>query len=289
MATGRFAPSPTGELHFGSLLAAVASFCEARSKDASWHLRIDDIDAPRSVPGSASSIKASLLHYGLDWDGDVQLQSEHGERYREALAHLIQQGLVFSCGCSRRSLPANMIYPGNCRAERLKSIDDPVEDRALRLVMPDTLQFDDGVQGLQSINLTASVGDIIIWRRDKLVSYSLACAVDDAIDCTEVVRGADLLPSTAAQIAIMRYLSLTPPTYAHIPVAIDDNGDKLSKHSKARSVNNMDAVPTLHRVWSFLAQQPFAADSIEDFWSKAVPAWQLNRVPALLQKAYRSL
>lgn len=237
------------------------------------------------MPGSASSIQASLVRYGLLWNNKVQWQSQHGERYREALAQLIQQGLVFSCGCSRRSLPANKVYPGTCRANRLRSIDDPIDDRALRLVLPDMLEFVDGVQGRQSIDLDGSVGDIVIWRRDKLVSYSLACAVDDATDCTEVVRGADLLPSTAAQIAIMRYLSTTAPDYAHIPVAVDVNGDKLSKHSKATSVDTLNPVSTLHSAWRFLGQPPLLADTIENFWSEALPVWRLHRVPKKLRMA----
>lgn len=276
---GRFAPSPTGDLHFGSLLAAVASYSEARSKNALWHLRIDDIDKPRSVPGSALRIQDSLRRYGLHWDGDVQWQSERNTRYRQALERLIKRGLVFSCGCSRRSLPASQIYPGTCRDNRVRSIDEPVIDRALRLVLPDSIDFDDGVQGKQTIELSADVGDVVIWRRDKLVSYTLACAVDDTTDCTEVVRGADLLKSTAAQLAVMHYLASDAPRYAHIPVAVDPNNDKLSKHSNAAAIDNMDPVQTLHRAWHFLGQPGFAASSIDDFWSTAKPLWQLQRVP----------
>ncbi|MFK7858610.1 MAG: tRNA glutamyl-Q(34) synthetase GluQRS [Granulosicoccus sp.] len=282
--SGRFAPSPTGDLHFGSLLAAVASYCEARSKEALWYLRIDDIDLPRSVPGSAERIQHSLRRYGLYWDGDIHWQSRRNSRYRQALARLIELGLVFSCGCSRRSLPPGQIYPGTCRANRLRTIEEPVDDRALRIVLPEHIEFNDGVQGLQSLNLTEQVGDVVIWRRDKLVSYTLACAIDDAMDCTEVVRGADLLPSTAAQHALINYLSLIAPAYAHIPVAADANNDKLSKHSRAASIDSMNPVPTLHAAWRFLGQSAFAAETLEEFWTHAIGRWQLQRVPASLRK-----
>lgn len=282
---GRFAPSPTGDLHFGSLLAAMASYCEARSCDARWHLRIDDIDGPRSVAESPERIQQSLLNYGMQWDGDVQWQSQHTLRYENALAQLINQGLVFSCNCSRKSLPAGKIYPGTCRANRVRSEDGPVVDRALRLRLPDALEFTDGIQGLQSLALREKLGDIIVWRRDGLVSYSLACAVDDATDCTQIIRGADLLPSTAAQLAIINYLALPAPRYAHIPVAVNENDDKLSKHSNAASIDTMDPVITLHRAWRFLGQSPFHATDLSEFWSKASSLWQLSRVPGKLRKA----
>ena len=277
--TGRFAPSPTGSLHFGSLLAAMASFCEARSNGARWLLRIDDIDGPRSVQGSAESIQRSLLSYGMQWDDEVQWQSLHGSRYKEALASLIDQNLVFQCSCSRKSLPQGNVYPGTCRANRLQSIEEPVVDRALRLVLPDTLDFVDAVQGPQQVALNRQVGDIVIWRRDGLVSYSLACAVDDAMDCTDVIRGADLLPSTAAQLAIMKYLSLPAPRHAHIPVAVNADGDKLSKHSMAASIDDMSPLTTLQRAWKFLGQSEFRPDDISSFWSGALGRWQLSKVP----------
>ncbi|MFK8081174.1 MAG: tRNA glutamyl-Q(34) synthetase GluQRS [Granulosicoccus sp.] len=281
---GRFAPSPTGDLHFGSLVAAVASYCEARRKGANWHLRIDDIDRPRSVAGSAESIQTALRRYGFQWDGDIQWQSSRNDRYRQSLATLMDLGLVFSCGCSRRSLPPGLIYPGTCRANRIRSLDEPIVDRALRLIMPDTISFMDGIQGRQSMALSHEVGDVVVWRRDKLVSYTLACAVDDALDCSEVVRGADLLPSTAAQLAVINYLSMPAPTYAHIPVAIDANEDKLSKHSRAASINSMDPVTTLHDAWHFLGQSALTANSVEQFWTGATQHWKLQLVPASLRK-----
>lgn len=276
---GRFAPSPTGDLHFGSLLAAMASFCEARSKGALWRLRIDDIDGPRSVHGSIERIQNSLKGYGLHWHGELISQSKHSDRYKRALSTLIETGCVFNCRCSRRQLPQGQPYPGFCRSNRLQSINDIKEDCALRLMLPKSIEFQDGVQGMQQVAMTDAVGDIIIWRRDKLVSYSLACAVDDALDCTEVVRGADLLSSTAAQLAIMQYLNMTPPNYSHIPVAVDANNDKLSKHSRAAAIDDMDKLPTLHSAWKFLGQQSITACDIPSFWTAAANHWQLNDVP----------
>lgn len=286
---GRFAPSPTGDLHFGSLLAALASYCETRSRGGQWQLRIDDIDGPRSVPGSATAIQSSLKLYGFVWDGPVRWQSQNQTRYTQALAELVSQQRVFVCGCSRRQLPAGGIYPGTCRNNILKSIDQPVHDRALRLRLPDERPdkrpdeqiVNDGIQGNIAFDLATDCGDIIIWRRDQLVSYSLACAVDDATDVTEVVRGADLLGSTGAQLAIMQYLDLPPPRYAHIPVAIDANDDKLSKHSKAPAISSLEPVATLMQAWNFLGQDAMAATSINQFWANAIRLWNLQKVPAL--------
>lgn len=276
---GRFAPSPTGDLHFGSLLAALASYCEARSKHGAWQLRIDDIDGPRSVPGAASAIQESLKLYGFRWNEPVRLQSLHGARYKSALTELIQQQRVFVCSCSRRQLPSGGVYPGNCRNNILQSIDDPVHDSALRLRLEGTESINDGIQGKVDFNLNQECGDIVIWRRDQLVSYPLACAVDDATDVSEVIRGSDLLGNTGAQVAIMRYLKLTPPAYAHIPVAVDTNQDKLSKHAKSPAISSLPAVDTLMQAWSFLGQQDMPAQSLDAFWENAFELWDIGRVP----------
>jgi glutamyl-Q tRNA(Asp) synthetase len=210
-------------------------------------------------------------------------QSSHHELYQEALRDLVRQGLVFSCGCSRRMLPSGVPYPGTCRDNRPSPDELPVKDQALRLVMPESIIFEDAVQGRQTVSPARDIGDIIIWRRDQLVSYSLACAIDDATTCSQVVRGADLLPNTAAQVAIMRYLSLPVPAYAHIPVATDKNNDKLSKHSNASPIISMDPVLTLQRAWRFLGQLAFPADSVVTFWSGAVSIWDSSRIPKRLR------
>ena len=283
---GRFAPSPTGDLHFGSLLAAMASYCQARTDGARWELRIDDIDAPRSVAGAAEGIQQSLLNYALQWDGAIRWQSQHQQRYTRALESLIQHGLVYRCNCSRRSLPAGKIYPGHCRANRLESLDAPIGDYALRVHLHGTMQFNDAVQGQQNIALHEQIGDVIIWRRDKIVSYSLACAVDDATDCTQVVRGADLLPSTAAQIAIMHALQLPVPDYAHIPVAVNADNDKLSKHSRAPAIDTLPTLETLQHAWQFLGQRNLGVISPAQFWSLAVEQWRLGDVPKVQRLEY---
>lgn len=277
---GRFAPSPTGDLHFGSLLAALASYCEALRSNGHWLLRIDDIDGPRSVPGSAAAIQDTLKLYGFVWDGPVRWQSQHQTRYKDALTELVKQKRVFACRCSRRQLPAGGIYPGTCRDNILTSTDKPVSDCALRLRLSDELIVNDRIQGKLTFDLQSDCGDIVIWRRDQLVSYSLACAVDDATDVSEVVRGADLLGSTGAQLAIMQYLNLPPPRYAHIPVAIDANRDKLSKHSKAPPISTLEPVATLLQAWRFLGQDDLSATSINEFWSHAICNWSLQKVPA---------
>lgn len=281
--TGRFAPSPTGNLHFGSLLAALASYCEVRGQDGRWLLRIDDIDGPRSVAGSADAIQRTLENYGFEWDGPVRWQSERMELYRKALESLADKQLIFECTCSRRTLPSGQIYPGRCRHKLTKqyqnlTFGDPT-DHALRMHMSGGIELTDAVQGSFTINLARDVGDVIVRRRDGLVSYSLACAIDDGTDVSQVVRGADLLESSAAQIGIMQSISLQPPSYAHLPVAIDANGNKLSKHSKAQSIDELDSLSTLLRAWRFLGQTLFTPDSISEFWAHAPLMWQLDNIP----------
>jgi len=282
--TGRFAPSPTGDLHAGSLVAAVASYCDIKHRGGFWRVRIDDIDKPRSVAGSSTAILKSLETYGFEWDGDILWQGQRLEHYSEQLAELVRRGLIFSCNCSRQSLPAGEIYPGNC-ADRIISYggahaDHQVSDHALRCRMLGTVTLNDGIQGAHTLALQKYTGDIIVWRRDGLVSYSLACAIDDAETASHVVRGADLLDSTAAQAGIMQALDLVPPYYAHIPVAVDANGDKLSKHSKAQAIIDLDPLPTLLQAWHFLGQCAFDASSLSEFWRHAPTLWNMQSVPA---------
>lgn len=261
----------------------MASYCDIKQRGGRWLLRIDDIDGPRSVPGSADAIQKTLEVFGMEWDGPVQWQSQHLERYRSSLDSLVEKSLIFACNCSRRSLPSGQVYPGNCRhnilAHNKQSNDYLVADHALRISLAGPLNFEDSVQGAQSIQLDQQVGDIIIWRRDELVAYALACAVDDAQSVSHVVRGADLLSNTSAQIAIMRALNLPIPEYAHIPVAIDSNGDKLSKHSKAQAISTQASVPILIQAWNFLGQVMLEAESVSEFWDQATRLWQIEKVP----------
>jgi glutamyl-Q tRNA(Asp) synthetase len=286
---GRFAPSPTGDLHFGSLLAALASYCDVRQRRGRWTLRIDDIDGPRMLKGSADSIQRTLENYGFQWDGPILWQSSHAERYHTALCTLAEKGLLFVCNCSRRTLPRGQIYPGRCREHRVLTVPSAiaVTDHALRMRMQGEACFDDAIQGNRRFDLAADVGDSIVWRRDGLVSYALACAVDDASDVTHVVRGADLLESTGAQLGIIAALGLTPPRYAHFPVAVDVNGDKLSKHSRARPIDETAPLVTLLQAWHFLGQIELKATSLREFWHHAEQLWDVDRVPQVHQLTWQ--
>lgn len=285
---GRFAPSPTGALHAGSLIAALASCCDARQRGCRWHLRIDDIDPPRAQPGAAEQIPASLHRFGFHWDDAVICQSHRVARYRQALHRLNARGLLYPCRCTRRSLRGASIYPGHCRPPALTPDDadvarlidgDGMADATLRIRLQGHVAFDDAVFGHQSIDLTTHTGDVLVKRRDGLFAYHLVCAVDDSFPMTRVVRGADLLDSTPAHIGIMQCMEDRVPDYAHVPVAIDSSGDKLSKHSQAAAIDGLPILTTLLQAWNFLGQAALAATSVADFWACAPAAFRLDSVP----------
>jgi glutamyl-Q tRNA(Asp) synthetase len=277
--TGRFAPSPTGPLHFGSLLAAAASYFDARAAKQSWLLRIDDLDVPRTVTGAADAIKATLDAHGLHWDGPTILQSVHGEVYEQALQALTRLELTYYCRCSRRKLKGHRAYPGTCRAQRA-----PCADSAIRVLVGDAVvEFDDLIQGPQRDELANTVGDFVVRRRDGLIAYQLATAVDDGADGIDsVVRGNDLLDNSARQIYLMRLLGLTPPSYAHIPMLTHPDGSKLSKQTFATPVDTNTVSANLARVLDWLGQSP---PTHADRWSSAelitwgVENWDLDQVP----------
>src|SRR6185369_6600880 len=238
MYTGRFAPSPTGPLHFGSLVAALASWLDARAAGGRWLLRIEDLDRPRVEPGAAQHILETLRACGLDWDGEPVFQSRRTALYREALLQLKQD--TYWCGCSRREIADSSlglaadgarIYPGTCR-DGLAAGKTP---RALRLRVPAApISFEDRVQGAQAQSLAAEVGDFVLCRAEEEFTYQLAVVVDDAAqEVTHVVRGADLLDSTARQIHLQRLLGLAQPSYLHVPAAVNAKGEKLSKQTGA--------------------------------------------------------
>jgi glutamyl-Q tRNA(Asp) synthetase len=246
MYIGRFAPSPTGPLHFGSLLAALASFLRARQQGGRWLVRLEDIDPLRQPPDSCEKILVALEAHGLEWDGVPSFQSNHSAFYDAAIAHLRQSGVLYPCVCSRKQIKESgareelaglgPVYPGTCREAPPKAL----KRYALRMrVGQAELTFNDLIQGQVSQDLERQSGDFIIKRRDDLYSYSLAVAVDDARqEITEVIRGADLLQQTPRQIFIMQHLGLEPPAYGHVPVATDSNGQKLSKQSGALPLDN---------------------------------------------------
>jgi glutamyl-Q tRNA(Asp) synthetase len=248
---GRFAPSPTGRLHFGSLVAAVGSWLCARHAGGQWLLRVEDIDPPREVPGSAQSILAALPAFGMQADRPAMYQSERSAAYDDAFERLCAADLVFPCWCSRSDLT---ISGGIHRDGYCVAASDPSRPPAWRMRVPDIeITFADGLQGQQSQRLREAAGDFVIKRVEGFYAYQLACVVDDADQgITEVVRGNDLLDSTARQIWLQRCLGLTTPAYLHLPLALDGEGRKLSKSDGALPVDPTDPLPALRRALAFL-------------------------------------
>jgi glutamyl-Q tRNA(Asp) synthetase len=282
---GRFAPSPTGSLHFGSLVAALASYCDAAAAGGEWLVRIEDVDEPRSRESAAAAILFTLETYGFQWDGEVVRQSGRGGLYQAALDRLIAKGWAYPCCCTRKELdsaPAGAggerVYPGTCRT----GLAPGREARAWRMrVRDETVAFRDRLQGSQAQRLEREVGDFVVKRADGLFAYQLAVVVDDAEQgITHVVRGADLLASTPRQIWLQRALDLPTPAYLHHPVAMIATGEKLSKQTGAAPLP-ATAMPALLRAWSFLGQRepPEAPASVDEFWSWARSDWSTARLP----------
>jgi glutamyl-Q tRNA(Asp) synthetase len=284
---GRFAPSPTGPLHFGSLVAAVGSFLEARAHDGEWLVRMEDLDPPRVAPGAADEILRTLEACGMQWDERVACQSARNDAYHAALHRLRQAGRVYPCSCSRRevadSAVAGMegpVYPGTCRG----GVSQPRKPRALRL---DTrgaeVAFEDVLQGGITCRLEQECGDFVLYRADRVYAYQLAVVVDDAEQgITDVVRGADLLGSTPRQLYVQQLLGLTRPRYAHLPVAVNERGEKLSKQTFAAPVDAARPLPALVAALIFLGQQPpreLACGTVRELWAWATENWNLALVP----------
>jgi len=278
---GRFAPSPTGPLHFGSLLAAVASFLEARRHGGQWLLRVEDIDPPRSQPGATNEILDALERYGFEWDGPVSYQSASREAHEHAIELLLDAGKAYRCSCSRRDLAAaprgalGIIYPGTCRAG-CSSVEGALRVRTDN----EPIVFVDRLQGPQSQRLESESGDFIVLRRDGLIAYQLAVVVDDHLQAiTNVVRGIDLLDSTPRQIALQQLLGYTTPDYYHIPVAINDQGQKLSKSHGAWGISPDAAEKNLFIALQVLAQKPpteLQCASLTDIWKWAQQHWDID-------------
>lgn len=282
---GRFAPSPTGPLHFGSLVAALASYCDARAAGGEWLVRIEDVDEPRSRAGAESAILHTLTRYGFAWDGPVARQSERGAEYEHALARLQAIGSVYPCACTRRDLEAapfgaagERVYPGTCR----NGIANQRAPLAQRVRAGATaIAFVDRLQGPQQQDLARDVGDFVVRRADGLFAYQLAVVVDDALQgVTTIVRGADLLVSTPRQIFLQQLLAVPTPAYLHVPVALNRAGEKLSKQTHAQPLPD-DPVPPLLAAWRFLDQRtPDARPaSAAEFLAGAVRAWSRARLP----------
>lgn len=279
---GRFAPSPTGPLHFGSLVAAVGSYLAAKHHQGKWLVRIDDLDTPRCIPGAADNILRTLEVYGLHWDEDIIYQSQRTDAYEEAFHRLKEAGAVYPCACSRKEIADSalqrgdeLVYHGTCR----NGIAQDKTARAWRVRINDTtINFTDGLQENITQNLATEVGDFIVLRADGLFAYQLAVVVDDATQgITHVVRGADLLYSTPRQIYLQNLLGLATPAYIHLPVAVNAQGEKLSKQTLARPVGNNNAASTLSDALVFLSLQPPAAlrlGTTEQILAWAVENWK---------------
>ena len=275
---GRFAPSPTGPLHFGSLLAAVASYAQARIAGGRWLLRIEDIDPPREQPGSDQLIVRALERFGFEWDGEVTYQSSFSTHHEALVQSLVDAGLAYPCSCSRRDLadaprgPLGTIYPGSCRKGCI------ADEFAIRVRTHDSpIAFDDGLQGMVSQRLESESGDFVIKRRDGLIAYNFAVVVDDADQgITEVVRGVDLLDSTPRHIFLQQLLRLPTPAYMHIPVAVNPDGQKLSKLTGAAAIDETNPGALLFDAFEALAQDPpadLASAGPEALWQWLFEHW----------------
>lgn len=287
---GRFAPSPTGPLHFGSLVAAVASYLEAKTRGGDWLVRIEDLDTPRTVPGAADDILRTLEAFDMHWDGAVWYQSARHDAYRAALDRLQHQGMLYGCACTRREIADSVagnngidgpVYPGTCR----NGLPTGRNARATRVRTAGArITFEDAIQGTITQDVEREVGDFVLHRADGLFAYQLAVVVDDAEQgITDIVRGADLLDSTPRQIWLQRLLGLATPRYAHVPVAVNAQGEKLSKQTHATALDRQHAAAMLRQALRFLGQAIPAGlehSPIETLWKWAIDHWQRHCVPA---------
>jgi glutamyl-Q tRNA(Asp) synthetase len=284
---GRFAPSPTGPLHFGSLVAAVGSYLDARANAGEWLVRIEDLDTPRVVRGSANEILDTLIASGMQWDGAVVRQSARRDAYHAALHELRAAGLLYACACSRREIADSgingiegYVYPGTCA----HGLPAARAARAWRVrTQGARIDFDDAVQGCVEQDVERQVGDFVLYRSDAIYAYQLAVVIDDAEQgITHVVRGADLLDSTPRQILLQRQLGLPTPHYAHLPVAVNDRGQKLSKQTRAAAIDAADMRPALVHALAFLGQEPpegLTRASLAQIWDWAIGGWRVASVP----------
>jgi len=283
---GRFAPSPTGKLHFGSLVAAVACYLDARSNKGKWRVRMEDIDPPREQPGAAGDIIRTLDAFGFEWDGPIIYQSQRLEAYQEALDQLLRNGDAYHCACSRREIAKKSltgtkkpIYTGTCRTglavtRKPRSVRTRTHNK--------TISFKDQIQGTLQQSIESEVGDFIIRRADGLFAYQLAVVVDDAWQgINHIVRGADLMLSTPRQQHLQSLLNYPIPSYAHIPIVTDSSGSKLSKQTKSSPVNEKQPLSSLLAAVRYLnqAQPEEKPENLNDFWHWAIKNWDINKIP----------
>lgn len=283
---GRFAPTPSGPAHLGSLLAAIGSYLQARAMQGEWHVRIDDIDPPREVAGAADSLLRTLENYGLYWDGEVVYQSQRLGAYQDALSQLTRQGDTFECSCSRKEIkaiarhgPNGAIYPGTCRGGA-RATDKP---HSIRLLTQDKIiTVNDRIQGDYSLNMQTDVGDFVIHRADGLFAYHLATVVDDGLDgFTEIVRGKDQLNLTPLHIDLQQRLAIPTPAYAHLPLLTHTDGTKLGKSTNAASVDNMATENVWRVALTLLGLHPeedLLSEEPDVILPWAMAQWDLSRI-----------
>lgn len=288
--TGRFAPTPSGHLHFGSLVAALASYLDARSVGGRWLLRMEDLDPPREMPGAQAAILDALERYGFEWDGELVRQSDRHEAYAQVLDRLFSQGLAYACTCSRKQLEGYKgIYPGFCR-----NGGNSIENAAIRLRVPELqYAFKDRVQGEFRQHLGREVGDFVIRRRDGLYAYQLAVVLDDAWQgVTDIVRGADLLDSTPRQLYMQELLGLSQPRYLHVPLIVQPDGHKLGKSYRSPPLTADQATPLLLRALRALGQTPdegLEHASPREILNWGAQHWNADLIPQTLTLAEAQL
>lgn len=290
---GRYAPSPTGPLHFGSLIAAVASYCDAKANAGKWLLRIEDLDKPREISGAASTVLRQLETFGFEWDGEIIYQSQRSQYYADAFEQLQKQQLIYPCTCTRKEIADStthfgiegLVYPNTCLQHAIKPNTAPAF-RIKTNAVP--ISFNDTIQGNICQTLSMNSGDFVLKRADGLFTYQLAVVIDDAAQgVTHIVRGADLLASTPRQIYLQQLLQLTHPIYTHVPVATNAAGEKLSKQTKAPAVDTQSIGQALFHALDFLGQNPpteIQNSQPDEIWSWAITNWQLHQIPC--QKCY---
>lgn len=282
---GRFAPSPSGPLHFGSLVAALGSYLQAKSQQGTWLVRMEDIDPPRQMPGADAAILRTLAQYGLHWDGTVLYQSQQTDYYEAVIAQLQQQGLTYACQCTRAQIKqSGGLYSGHCRTLNL-----PHSQSAIRLCVDAGIsEFIDQHQGRITVPSALANEDFIIKRKDGLYAYNLAVTLDDIQQgITEVVRGADLLIPTARQIGLMQQLKASVPNYVHLPLAVTRPGFKLSKQNHAPAISDLDVTLTTWQALHFLGQQPplaLQSNGQEALLTWAIANWSLANVTSQIEQ-----
>lgn len=287
MYIGRFAPSPTGLLHIGSLLTALASYADARAQGGRWLVRMEDLDPPREMPGAAAHILNTLEAFGFEWDGEVVRQSRRHSLYRDVLGRLKEKGLLYPCYCSRKDWQAaaaqgadGFVYNGRCRRpEDRPHIDKPPAWRIR--VNDETIGFDDGIVGHYAQNLARDIGDFVLLRADGFWAYQLAVVADDADQgITHIVRGQDLLVSTPRQIHLQRCLGFATPHYAHLPLLVNKHGQKWSKQTLAPALDENHKEQLLRQVLQYLNLPPAPEVSRpQALLSWAIEHWQPHKIP----------